>query len=484
MDKRQKRTMTAELCIIAVLTAALLAMFAMYCFLINTPVQEKRGSDINDFVFSVSAEIEQNHLGLLSPGFIGVVSEKKIAPQTADARNSLLNDARPFMTEVFSDVSTVLEFSSDEARKDYLDKNVYSAGEYLYISLVREIPAGAIVPAISGGGSAESSYRPHAFAVKDVFVFCDSAGALSGVAVDTDGKVAQLTVRDRTALSFDILRSYENNDGMAEFEFVDFGEKKYPVFSSSVARTNLAAYNNSGDFPDVGSDTFSDILKAFGFNPNSTRFYRAGDSSVTYVEEIGDLCIYPDGNIEYSSVGEGVNLSELCGKQKEVYSFEDKAFAACGIISGLDRRYYGGDAAISLHSVLYDGEKLSFLFTYSADGAEIEGDLAAELVFAGNSLVSARVDAQCFIRLDSTYSDIPQKLLLVFALQNHEIGMPSPISFFPFYTRGDMDAVYNAKYALSYSKTIIAQNAAANVAGMAAMFGIPAKNTAPEKKTG
>ena len=116
----------------------------------------------------------------------------------------------------------------------------------------------------------------------------------------------------------------------------------------------------------------------------------------------------------------------------------------------MDKNYYGGYANLIINTVVYDGENLTVSMIYSADGIPIDSETpAASLIFGENFLVSAQVNARSFTKLDSTYSDIPQKLLFVFSSQNF-LDSALPRSFIPVYTQNDVDAVYNAKYAFIY----------------------------------
>ncbi len=437
-----------EISAIALLTAALIIMFAEYCRLVQSAsvYYKNENTDIFRENIHLSGSENMQPLGLLSPVFIGISSEKKLAPTDAAIKKQLISDAKPFILGVFSDVSTVMEFSSEKAKNDYLEQSVYNK-DYLYLSFIENIPANAFIPAISGN-AIENAY--HAFGVKELFICCDNNGMLSGTAIDDNGNIASLSVREQTSLSFDTLRAYINSDGMSEFEFTSAGNKMYPVYTSSVSTFNIAAYNNSGGFLESDSENLSGVLKAFGFNPNGTRFYRTGNSYVTYVEDIGELRISSSGDITYSPTGSGISLAELCGKTKKTYSFEDKISAAYNIISKLDKNYYGGYANLIINTVVYDGENLTVSMIYSADGIPIDSETpAASLIFGENFLVSAQVNARSFTKLGSTYSDIPQKLLFVFSSQNF-LDSALPRSFIPVYTQNDVDAVYNAKYAFIY----------------------------------
>ncbi|MBR5528737.1 MAG: hypothetical protein IKV97_07000, partial [Clostridia bacterium] len=267
MKKTRKELVTAsvEITLIFILTVALVIMFAAYCGSKNT---SKHGETLsfdfsNDYLQSQILS-DENPAGILFPAFIGVVTDKYLAPEDLDTRKRLLKDALPFLTGAFSDVSTVLEFSSDSTRLDYINKNLYSAKNYLYINFANDIPAGAVIPCINGKTSEDTN---HPFNMKELFIFCSRDGAISGATIDSKGNVSTLTVRDRTPLSFDTLRAYEDVPEMKKFEFVSAYDRKYPVMSSSVARNIAIAYTESGDFLTAGSSQVRNILTSFGFNP-------------------------------------------------------------------------------------------------------------------------------------------------------------------------------------------------------------------------
>lgn len=448
---RKSAAVFFERLLIVLLFCALVVMFASYSILKSAA--SYTGLPLLDdserrIIFGDGSVADQSSLGLLSPDFVGISFGTPLAPVDPAVREALLSEIRPFLLGVFSDIGTALEFSSDDARSAYFEKVLDEHGSYIYLSFSEELPAAAILPAC-GGGTGTGAGR--AFGVKDLFIFCDPSGSLSGLCLDDGGGLALLTVREKTSLTFDSIYAYETVDGMQAFEFLPFGGRNYPVFSTSVSTANLAAYTNSGELPSDFFQKVSNVLDAFGFNPNGTRFYRTGSSSVTYVEAAGELRFSNGWNVTYSSTGSGgVHLSELCGKQKEIYSFEDKISAAYRIVTSLDRRAFGGDAQLCLRSVGYDDEKLTLRFVYSADGISVDDRPAAELVFGDSALLSATVRAQSFLKLESSYSDVPQKLLFAFAYPDFDPENP-PISFFRAYTRTDGDAVYNAKYAFFYA---------------------------------
>lgn len=440
-----------EFVLIFLLSAAMIAMFVSFCMLKNSssysgiPDVDYRNSDIN-FVDNIKVPSE-NVLGLISPSFAGFSGDKKISPVTPEAESQFYNTIRPYITEVFSDISTILEFSSDDKRNAYIEDSIYSR-EAIYLEFPYELPASTIYPALTGK-TLDNIY--HSFNVKKLFIFCTDNGTLSGAALDNDGNVATLTVRNRSFLTFDVLRNFENYDGMKEFDFVTHGDRKYAVMTSSVSRFNIVAYTNNGDFLSAGSGNSGTILSAMGFNPNGTHYYRSGEDSVTYVEDTGEISITSSGDISYTKTGNGIELSRFTEKHKDSYSFEDKISAAYHIFSGLDREFFGGYAYPALTCVTYDSETgfLMLDFSYFADGIAIDGETdCARLVFDKNALVSAQISAGSYIRAASSFSDIPQKLLFVFSSQSLE---SSPHSFMPVYTL-DGDGLYKAKFAFVFEK--------------------------------
>lgn len=462
MKKTRKELAAAfiEISLILILSVALIVMFAAYCKLRNS----SQYSELPEFDFrnetSSGAEItdENATLGLLSPNFVGIVTDKMLAPADIASRNKLLSDIKPFLLSVFSDVSTLIEFSDNTARKDYIARNLYYAKDYIYLEFSREIPASAIVPAITGK-TLGSVY--HAFNVKDLFIFCDSSGAISGAAIDENGNVATLTVRDRTSLSFETLRAYENAGGMKKFEFGVFEDKKYPLYTTSVSRNNLSAYNNSGDFLSSGAQDAKNILSAFSLNSNTTRFYRTGNNAITFVEDNGELKITSAGDITYTSSGSGIPLSSLCVSQNEMFSFEDRISAAYNIISRLDRSYFGDAAYLALTSVTYDQKtfEMTLEFSYCYGGVYISSrnNYVARFVFDKDSLVFADVSAKTFSISENTFTDIPQRLLFLFSTADFDKQNP-PLAFTPVYKQDTDTAEYNAKYAFVYTSAIAAGN--------------------------
>lgn len=446
-NNRKKLTLKiTEFVLIFLLSAALIAMFAGYCLLKNSspysgiPEVDLRNSDT---LFNNTDTVpSRNAMGLLSLSFVGFSEEKHISPADKDTFYSFCNDIKPFIQEVFSDVSTILEFSSVQNRNDYIERSIYGRESFIYVEFPYDLPASAVYAALTGD-TLDNIY--HAFNVKKLFIFCEDNGSVSGAVLDSRNNIATLTVRSRSALSFERIREYKNAAGMKDFEFVVHEDKKYAVLSSSVSRKALAAYNNSGDFLTVGSPDAASVLSALCFNPNGTHYFRTGDS-ITYVEEVGELSISDAGNITYFRTGEGIGLSDLTGKHKDVYSFEDKIVSAYNVLEKLDKNFFGGCATHSLISVTHDKNTgyITLDFGYFSDGIRIGETQSASLVFDNNSLVCADIKAISFFHTENTFSDIPQKLLFVFALPYVE--NTKPIDFVPIYTLSE-DGLYRAKYA-------------------------------------
>lgn len=455
-DKRKTLAVKIiDMALIFILAASTIAMFIGYNIIKNSTSY----SSLPEFDFRTSGDLfiesdnelySESELELISPCFVGFVGSRNVTPVLPSVRHQFLAEVRPFLLSVLSDISTLIEFSSETARTDYIRENIYEKDSYIYFEFENELPASAIYPAVSGK-TLENVY--HAFGVKKLFVFCND-GFVSGIALDSDGRVATLTERDKTALSFDVLSSYTEADGMADFEFMNYNLQYYAVIRESVSRPDLVAYNNSGDFLLKNSDNAATILNAFGFNPNGTRFFTTEDS-ITYVEEKGDLIISESGDILYTETDGGIDISALSGIKKESYSFEDKIVAAHDILGNLDRQFFGGYADLSLSDISYDDKEASLCldFEYCTNGIRIQNNEspAARLIFKQNSLVYASVTARAFSLFQTSYTDIPQKLLYIFASGDFEKEAP-PQSFVPVYT--EKDNVYSAKYAFIYSKDI------------------------------
>lgn len=449
MDKIRKKYIlgTIEISAISLLTVALIIMFAQYCLYTSS---SSSAPSYKDTLYAESIfapfDDERNEKQLVSPTFVGVSFGKKLTPASPVTRNRLLSEILPFVSEVFSDVSTVLEFSSEASAFDYIENEISRHDGYIYLSFPCDIPAPAI-PALLGAENIREVNHP--FAVKDLYIFCDGNGLLSGICTDKNGGAATLNVRSHTNLSFDSLRSYTaDGEDMTKFEFLVLENKKFPVFSISVSKPNITAYTETGDNSYNHETHLGNTLSSFGFNPNNTRFYRT-QTAVTYVEQFGELTVYDNGDVLYTPESEGVPLSELCGKIRDNYSFTDKITAAYNILSSLDRNIYGGYAFISVDKVSYNNGLLDIVFSYYADGIKIESEKsAATLTFNANSLVFAEVNAKSFIRLDSEYSDIPQKLL--FSLFKPTFDKTPPHSFIPVYTLNPDNGVYSAKHAFIF----------------------------------
>ncbi len=436
---------------VAVLFATLIFMFAEYCILKNSASYSKLPElSTSDSVFSnYSESSEIKNSSIITPSFVGIVSEKKVSPLFDSTRDEMLSKVFPFVSELFSDESKVLEFSSDDERIQYAEENIYSKNSCIYLSFAEQIPASAIYPALTGK-MLDGVYHP--FGVKELFIFCDNLGNLSGAAFDCYGNIAELKVKNRSSLSFDSLFAYELTHSMTEFDFYDIHGKKYPVFEKSVSTPVAVTYTENRDFLTENSDDASVILKAFGFNPNGTRFYRTKNDSITYVENLGELRISSDGDIKFTRFADGIPLSSILGKQESSYSFQDKIGAAKKILSSLDEKVYGSAAKISLSDLYFDEEydTVSMGFSYFLDGILISGyENCIKLVFSDDSLVSAELDAIAFKKTESSVLLIPQKLL--FALEARNISKEAlPHSFLPVYTKDEGSDSFVANYAFSY----------------------------------
>lgn len=453
MEKiRKKHILGAiEISVIAVLTLALIIMFASYCFFTSSSSSVPSYKDTL-YAESIFAPFDdtKNEKQLISPSFIGICFEKALSPASPSTRNGLINEILPFVSHLFSDVSTTLEFSSPKSAFEYVENEIAQHSEYLYISFPCDIPASCVSTLLGADTVRESA---HAFLVKDLYIFCDESGYLSGICTDKNGNAATLAARTKAPLSFETLHRFaDDSEEMTRFEFVTTGERKFPVFSSSVSNFNIIAYNESGADILENEQGLRDIVSSFGFNPNNTRFFRT-QNAITYVEQFGELTISENGDVLYTRESIGVPLSELCGKIKENYSFADKINAAYNIISSLDRNTFGGYSALCVDDISYNDGLLNIGFSYYADGICIEsGEDAAKLTFDSNSLVSANVSAARYAVTNTTYSDIPQKLL--FTLFKTEFEDNLPHSFLPVYTANGGDEIYSAKYAFVFDSEV------------------------------
>ena len=84
-----------------------------------------------------------------------------------------------------------------------------------------------------------------------------------------------------------------------------------------------------------------------------------------------------------------------------------------------------------------------------ADGILIEDTKdCATIVFDDSSVTYADIRAKNYAKLDSSYADIPQKLLFAFASKNFDASYP-PAGFPITYTE-DENSVYVARSAILY----------------------------------
>lgn len=454
MDKIRKKHLfgAIEISAIAILTAALIIMFAGYCVLISSSSSESGADSLYADSIFASFDGEEKNERLITPSFIGLKRDKMLAASTPDAKNELLREISPFISELFSDVSTTLEFSSQDSAYDHIENEISNRGDYIYLSFPCDIPASAVCTLM---GTESAKEQSHPFSLKELYIFCDENGALSGLCTDKNGNAATLNVRSRTSLSFESLeRTVNENEGMKEFDFAVSGNKKYPVFNGSVANFNIAAYNDTEGNVLEAPVALNGILSAFGFDPNNTRFFRSGNA-VTYVEQFGELSVTDSGDVLYTREAEGLPLSKLCGKIKDSYSFADKISAAYNIIASLDKEIYGGYASLSIDGVGYEEGELILTFCYNADGIKIDdGKNAAELRFGNDSLAYAKVSAKKYMPLNNVYSDIPQKLLFTLYKKELETKKTLPYSFLPVYTVSDSEGVFVAKYAFVYDSEV------------------------------
>ncbi len=446
-EKLKSAATVIEIAAISILSLLLAVMFARYCFLKNASSVSAPVVSEHRFLQANETPTEDSDFappGILSPEFVGIVVDgKQFTPTTTEARETIMAEIYPFILAAFSDISMPAKFSTDSLKFDYIDNIIEQNPDYIHLSFPWELPAEGIVP-FAGGYTLGDIY--HAFNVKDLLIFCEDDGSISAISLDNDFNLTTLSVRNPSDLSFESLKTLYGNAGFEKFEYMLHNNKNFPVLNSSVAFQNISAYTDSGDFTENNDDGISKILDNFGFNPNSTSSYRTEGSEI-FVDRLGELSISRDGSIVYS--GDGIPLSQFFYNDDDAFSAEEIMLAARNIITSLDKQRFGGCADLSLRSVSTDGELLTFSFSYTVNGLSIDdAKNSAVLVFDSNSLVSANISAKNFVTLESTFTDIPQKLLFVFASQNLDTEGSSPIGFAPVYSLSDDGSFYNARFAL------------------------------------
>lgn len=456
-SRRRFRHSFLETGCIAVLVALLIVLFTQYCLLKNVgsygglPKLDARHGD-----FAAYTSTAEKDDSFIFPAFIGVVSDdQRLAPTDLTTRSELVRTVRPYVLTLFSGNASQPEFASESAKTAYIDRELYGSDRCVYILFPKEIPSAAIYPLLTGNSFVSSR---DSYGIRELFVFCSERGVISGAAIDTDGTITFLTVSERTALTFDSLSAYLNNEGMTSFSFASWGNRRYAVYNGSVARPTLSATVAEGDYLSSGSNRAAAVLQSFGFSPNNTRRYVTRQSSepasVTYVEDMGELQIDEQGNVRYLGAADsGIPIALLCDRQTAVGSFEDKVCAAYHILRKLDAEQYGGYASFCMTSASYSNARLTLTFTYTADGIPIfEDEDAAVFVFDQNSLVSATVRARVYELNSETFSDIPQRLLLAVSQSGTDEQAP-PQSFSAVYTQDEVDGLYRARYAFSYAQS-------------------------------
>ena len=452
-SRRKTAATVIEIAAMIILTVILAVMFAWYCFLKNTSSVSTATVSEHSFLQVKAPDTEDavsESPDILAPSFIGIVMNgKQYTPVSSQAREAVMKDIKPFLLEAFSDLSTPAYFSTDALKFDYIGNIIAENTDYIHLSFAQEIPAGSIVPML-GGYTLDDIF--HAFNVKDLLIFCTNDGQISAIAVDNDLNMTSLSVRRKSSLSFEPFLNFENTHGVAKYEYILYNNKNFPVIRSSVAFSNLAAYNYSGDFTD-NAEAVSTVLDTFGFNPNSTSSYH-DENGITFVEALGEISLLSDGSISYSASGNGIPLSNFCDSVKSVYSAEEKMISARNIISSLDRNVFGRDAVLSLYSASHSDGLFTLKFSYTLDGMTIDdAKNSATLVFDDDSLIFADIRAKGYAALDSTFTDIPQKLLFVFSTATATKNSKTPLGFSPVYSLASDGNVYNARFALLYDDT-------------------------------
>lgn len=452
--ERRKRYSFIETACIAVLVVALIVLFAQYCLLKNVgnygglPKLDARHGD-----FAAYTSTAEKDDSFIFPAFIGVVSDgQKLAPSDLSTRSELVRTVRTYVLNLFSGNAYRPEFASESAKTAYIDRELYGSERCVYILFPSEVPSASIYPLLTGNSFVSSR---ESYSIRELFVFCSERGVISGAAVDSEGTVTVLTGAERTALTFDSLSAYLNNEGMTSFSFVSWENRRYAVYNGSVARPTLSVTIPEDDYLSSGSNRTAAVLQSFGFSPNNTRRYitrqSSSNASVTYVEDMGELQIDEKGNVRYwSPAGGGIPIALLCDRQTAVGSFEDKVCAAYHVLRKLDPQQFGGYASFCLTSASYADSRLTLRFSYTADGIVIrENENAAEFVFDNDSLVAASLLAHVYEAHEETYGDIPQRLLFAVSYAGAEEQVP-PRDFAAVYTKDETDGIYRARYAFSY----------------------------------
>ena len=77
---------------------------------------------------------------------------------------------------------------------------------------------------------------------------------------------------------------------------------------------------------------------------------------------------------------------------------------------------------------------------------------AASFTFGENALLSATVSCRTFMLLESTFGDIPGRLLFAVTAAEQSEADGIPIAFSPVYTRDEPEAAYTARYAFLFAQ--------------------------------
>ena len=435
---------------IVLLFSTLIFMFAQYCILNNAsaPSSLPKLSEKDGGVFFAPSDTEVSG-ALITPVIAGFCNgERTVSPSVHNGDyEKFVRLSIPFVKAVFSDISTLLDFSSESARAEYIS-DLTRGKSFLYFHFGNDLPAAAFYPSYAGDAQEDIF---HSFNLRELYILLDG-GSISGVARDSLGNIATLSVQDKVSLSFDSFSALLSSSFSNSLKFESVSGISLPVFESSVTTSKLFEYNTTGDFTQDNAEGVENALSAFGFNPNGTRFYKSStDGSLTYVQEQGELSVTVQGDIEYTSSGNGMPLSEFLDRQRNIYSFSEKICSAYNIVNSLDKALYGKDASLCLSSVSYKEELLTLEFSYMVSGIPFSLEPAAVFTFSDTSLVSASVTRKSISRLANTGSDIPQKLLLaIYAPQIEDKAYLAQGAFIPVYTKEtgvEGGNIFSAKYA-------------------------------------
>ncbi len=377
-----------------------------------------------------------NNSDLISPVFIGISSgkSKKACSYDNGTNYAVWSDIKQYAAELFQNPGTIMEFSDELSRTSYIN-NILSGYDYIFFTFGNDIPAQCFVPFILN----KPSVVQNPFYVRSLIMSVDKNNTLFGIAIDSDGNIAQLYSSDKTSVTNEKLYAYTNIAQMPNFEIQYVNGVPVPVFSETIYINTAKISSFSEILNENNAEIVSDILKSFSFNPNNTKFYTALDGSVTYVENEGDITITKNGEITFASLpSSGIPIYDILKSQNHTYSFSDKLFASEQILSGLCNFYFTKDAKITLDTCTYDDGILSVNFIYTISGIPVSKEFGyAKFDFDDSSIVGAKIYPLIAEISDKKTSDVPQNLML--ALIKDSLSGKGAYSFLPKYSDYEND---------------------------------------------